>query len=61
MTVTVVNEWYFKDDGDKEEGLAAAGDYVAYMKANEPELLLSLWLKDRDNPYHYFHISRVCK
>jgi quinol monooxygenase YgiN len=57
MSVTIVNEWFFKEDGDIDEGLAAAADYVAYMKTNNPGLELSLWLQDHNNPLHFFHVS----
>jgi len=57
MSITIVNEWYFKEDGDIDEGLDAAAEYVTYMKANNPELELSLWLQDRSDPLHFFHVS----
>jgi len=57
MSITIVNEWYFKEDGDVDEGLAAAAEYVASMRANNPQLELSLWLQDHDNPLHFFHVS----
>jgi len=57
MSVTHVHDWYFKPDGDIDEGIAAMVEYVDYLKANEPGLELSLWLRDRDSPRHFFHIA----
>lgn len=57
MSVTVVNDYNFKPDGDVEEGKAAAAELVRYFKKNCPEVQLSLWLEDRDNPLHHYHIT----
>lgn len=57
MSITVVNDYDFKPDADLTEGKAAAVDLVAYFKANVPEVQLSLWLEDRDNPLHHYHIT----
>ncbi|NIW80882.1 MAG: hypothetical protein GWN16_16090 [Calditrichae bacterium] len=54
--VTVINDWYFREDGDVNKGLTAASEYVDWMKKNKPELQLSLWLRDRENPLRFFHI-----
>ena len=55
--ITVVNEWKFKKNGDKEEGLNAAVDLVGYFKTNEPGVRLSLWLHDVNDSDKYFHIT----
>jgi quinol monooxygenase YgiN len=57
MSVTVVNEWWFKKDANIEEGKAAALELVDYMKAEEPSVQLSLWIQDRKEPLHHFHIT----
>lgn len=57
MSVTMVNDWCFKEDADIEEGMAAIREYVAYLKENEPELEQSLWIATRDNPLRYFHVA----
>ena len=57
MSITVVNDYDFKPDGDVAEGKAAATELVAYFKAQVPEVQLSLWLEDRDNPLHHYHIT----
>ncbi|MEZ5934851.1 MAG: hypothetical protein R3F54_23535 [Alphaproteobacteria bacterium] len=57
MSVTVVNDYYFKPDGDIREGKAAAADLVAHFEENVPEVQLSLWLACRENPLHHFHIT----
>lgn len=57
MSVTVVNDWRFKEDGNIEKGMKAAADLVDYFKANFPEVQLSLWLRDRGNPRRFFHIT----
>lgn len=57
MSVTVVNDYDFKPDGDVEEGKAAAAELVAYFNEKFPEVQLSLWLEDRDNPRHHYHIT----
>lgn len=57
MSITVVNDYDFKPDGDVGEGKAAAKELVAYFTAEVPEVQLSLWLEDRDNPLHHYHIT----
>ncbi len=57
MSITVVNEWWFKKDGDIEEGKAAALELVEHFRKNVPEVQLSLWIEDEDDPYHHFHIT----
>ena len=57
MSVTIVNDYYFKRDGKIEEGKAAAAELVDYFKANFPEVQLSLWLEGRENPLHHYHIT----
>lgn len=57
MSITVVNDYDFKPDGDLAEGKAAAAELVEYFKAEVPEVQLSLWLEDRDNPHHHYHIK----
>jgi hypothetical protein len=57
MSITVVNDYDFKPDGDVAEGKAAAAELVKYFKADVPEVQLSLWLEDRDNSLHHYHIT----
>lgn len=57
MSITVVNDYDFKPDGDVSEGKAAAKELVEYFKSEVPEVQLSLWLEDRDNPLHHYHIT----
>lgn len=57
MSVTVVNDYDFKPDGDIAEGKAAAAELVEYFKTKCPEVQLSLWLEDEDNPLHHYHIT----
>jgi len=57
MSITVVNDYDFKPDGDVGEGKAAAAELVEYFKAEVPEVQLSLWLEDQDNPLHHYHIT----
>ena len=42
MALTIVNDYFFKPDGDVEEGKAAAAELVEYFKADVPEVELSL-------------------
>jgi quinol monooxygenase YgiN len=56
MSVTVVHDYYFKPDGDVAEGKAAAKEFVDFLKA-QPGNQLTLWLEDRENPLHHFHIN----
>lgn len=58
MSVTVVNDYYFKPDGDVAEGKAAAAEFVEYL-AGLPGVQLTLWLEDRENPLHHFHVNVV--
>ena len=57
MSITVVNDYDFKPDGDVRKGKAAAQELVEYFKNEVPEVQLSLWLEDRDNPFHHYHIT----
>lgn len=57
MSITVVNDYDFKPNGDVSEGKAAATELVEYFKANVPEVQLSLWLEDRENPLHHYYIA----
>lgn len=57
MSVTVVNEWYFLENADLDEGVAAIREYMDYLKKNEADLEQSLWLKSSENPLQYFHIA----
>lgn len=57
MGLTVVNDWRFKEDGDIEKGMKAAEELVHYFRDQVPEVQLSLWLRDRDNPLHFYHIT----
>jgi hypothetical protein len=57
MTFAVVNDYFFKPDGDVAEGKAAAAELVEYFKAEVPEVRLSLWLESQDNPLHHYHIT----
>jgi len=57
MSVTVVNDYDFRPDGDVDEGKAAAAELVDYFTAEVAEVQLSLWLEDRDNPLHHYHIT----
>jgi hypothetical protein len=57
MSITVVNDYDFKPDGDLAEGKAAAAELVDYFKLHFPEVQLSLWLEDIDNPLHHYHVT----
>lgn len=57
MTTTIVNDYFFKPDGDVQTGKAAAVDLVAAFKREFPEVQLSLWLASRENPLHHYHIT----
>jgi len=57
MSITVVNDYDFKPDGDVAEGKSAAAELVDYFKKDVPEVQLSLWLEDRDNALHHYHIT----
>ena len=57
MSVTIVNDYFFKPDGDIEEGKAAAAELVEYFRADVPEVELSLWLEAQQNPLHHYHIT----
>lgn len=56
MSVTVVHDYYFKPDSDVNEGKAAAAEFVEYLETI-PEVQFTLWLEDRENPLHHFHIN----
>ena len=56
MSVTVVHDYYFKPDGDVAEGKAAAAELVEFLKSL-PANQVTLWLEDRENPLHHFHIN----
>ena len=57
MSVTIVNDYFFKPDGNVKEGKAAAAELVGYFKAEIPEVELSLWLASQENPLHHYHIT----
>lgn len=57
MSITIVNDWKFKEGGNVAKGLTAAAELVEYFKAHEPQVRLSLWLKDRNDPLRFFHIT----
>ena len=57
MSVTIVNDYYFKPDGDIEEGKSAAVELVDYFNSETPEVELSLWLAGQENPLHHYHIT----
>lgn len=57
MSFTVVNDYFFKPDGDIAEGKAAAAELVKFFKTDMPEVQLSLWLESRENPLHHYHIT----
>lgn len=57
MSVTIVNDYFFKPDGDVAEGKAAARELVAYFRRDVPGCELSLWLESRENPLHHYHIT----
>lgn len=57
MSVTIVNDYFFKPDGDTNEGKAAAAELVEFFKEKVPEVELSLWLASQENPLHHYHIT----
>ena len=57
MSIAIVNDYFFKLDGNVEEGKAAADELVAYFIADVPEVELSLWLASQENPLHHYHIT----
>ena len=57
MSVTIVNDYFFKTDGDIVEGKAAAVELVNYFKSNVPEVELSLWLESQENPLHHYPVT----
>lgn len=57
MSVTIVNDYFFKPDGNVEEGKRAAAELVEYFKREVPEVQLSLWLESQENPFHHYHIT----
>jgi hypothetical protein len=58
MSIAVVHDYYFKPDGNVAEGKAAAGEFVEFLKTDSA-VQLTLWLEDRENPLHHFHINVV--
>lgn len=56
MSVTVVHDYYFKPDGDVADAKAAAAEFVEFLK-DFPGNQMTLWLEDRENPLHHFHIN----
>jgi len=57
MSITVVNDYFFKPDGDVAEGKAAAAELVEYFRGEVPQVQLSLWLESQENPLHHYHIT----
>lgn len=57
MSVTIVNDYFFKADGDVAEGKSAATELVDYFKAEVPKVELSLWLESQENRLHHYHIT----
>lgn len=57
MAVTIVNDYFFKPDGEIEEGKAAAAALVDYFNREVPAVQLSLWLESSENPLHHYHIT----
>ena len=57
MSVTVVNDYYFKPEGNVAEGKAAAAELLDYFTRHVPAVQLSLWLEVRENPLHHYHIT----
>ena len=57
MSVTIVNDYFFKPDGNVNEGKEAAAELVEYFKSEIPEVELSLWLASQENPLHHYHIT----
>lgn len=57
MSVTVVNEWSFHDGADMKAAMAAVRGYMKYLATEGTGLEQSLWLEDRDDRCHWFHIA----
>jgi hypothetical protein len=57
MATTIVNDYFFKPDGNVKEGKAAAAELVEYFKNDVPEVQLSLWLESQENHLHHYHIT----
>lgn len=57
MSVTIVNEWWFKKDGNIVEAKEAAADLVEYFNNECDSVQLSLWIEDKAEPLHHFHIT----
>jgi hypothetical protein len=57
MSVTIVNDYFFKPDGNIQEGKEAATDLIKYFTDEVPEVQLSLWLESQENPLHHYHIT----
>lgn len=56
LSITIVNDYFFKPDGDVAGGKAAAAELVEYFRT-VPEIQLSLWLESQENPLHHYHIT----
>lgn len=57
MSVTVVNEWWFKKDANIQRGKEAAAELVEYFNNNFDSVQLSLWIEDKADKFHHFHIT----
>ncbi|MGD2083470.1 MAG: hypothetical protein PVF91_10910 [Chromatiales bacterium] len=57
MAFTIVNDYFFKPDGDVADGKAAAAVLVDYFREAVPEVQLSLWLESLENPLHHYHVT----
>ncbi len=49
MSLTIVNDYFFKPDGNVDEGEAAAAELVEYFSAEVPEVESSLWLEANED------------
>lgn len=58
MSVTVVHDYYLTPDANISEVKKAAAEFVSYL-STVPPVQLTLWLEDRENPLHHFHINVV--
>lgn len=57
MSVTVVNEWWFREDGNIDAGKEAGAELVEYFNNECDSVQLSLWIEDRADTLHHFHIT----
>ena len=57
MSVTIVNDYRLKTGADKDAAMAAAAELVRDFIDHQPGVQLSLWLEDRNEPLHHFHIT----